>query len=137
MPQPHTESWAEFSTIHRHARSSSRPVSCHAMADSGSAYRSSAVEAANSACFSGIRARNTAPHRGFGEPTEPQYLWHLCDVPERVGDVAEVLGPAERVRARRPLLEVAHDRLRRAEEFVHQDAPWADAELAGGDHARE
>ena len=74
------------------------------------------------------RAWNAAPHRGFGEPTEPQYLWHLCDVPERVGDVAEALRPAQRVRPRRALLQVAHDRLGRAQELVHEDAPRPDAE---------
>ena len=56
---------------------------------------------------------------------------------ERVGNVTEVLRPAERVRARRALLQVAHDRLGRAQELVHQDAPRPDAEPSGLHLARD
>ena len=38
-------------------------MSCRASADSGSAYRSNAVDAANSACFSGMRALSTPINR--------------------------------------------------------------------------
>ena len=68
---------------------------------------------------------------------EPEQLGHLRDVPEHVGEVPDGRGPAQLAGAGDPELEVAHDRLARHHELVHEDHPRADREPLVGDQSRQ
>ena len=69
------------------------------------------------------------------EPGEAQDLRHLRHVPEHVGEVADAHRAAELRRALDAELQVAHERLRRHHELVHEDRPRADLHAPGGDEA--
>ena len=73
-------------------------------------------------------ARHPAPHDCVGEAELTEDLWHLCDVPEHVGQVAHRHRAPEACGAVEAELQVADDRLARDEELVHEDVPGAHRE---------
>ena len=83
------------------------------------------------------RGRHAAPYDGVGEAGPAQDLWHLRDVAEHVGEVADVHRLTEVVRAGPSHLEVADERLAADQELVHQDLPGADGEPSAGNVARQ
>ena len=80
----------------------------------------------------GHLGRHATPHHGVVEAGEAQDLGHLRNVPEHVGQVADVHDAAERGPPLNAHLQVAHDGLARGEELVHEDVPRAHAQPAGG-----
>src|SRR5690606_8483238 len=76
-------------------------------------------------------ARHTAPQGGMPDAGPRQDLRHLCGVAEHVRQVADRHRAAELGRALPADLEVAHDRLAGAQEFVEQDVPRPDGQLSG------
>ena len=72
------------------------------------------------------------PDHGVVEAGQVEDLGHLGDVAEHVRQVAQLHHPAEGGPAAEAHLQVAHDRLTRGEEFVHQDVPGPHAHPAGG-----
>ncbi len=74
---------------------------------------------------------HAAPDDGMGEPGLAEDLRHLRDVPEHVGEVADVHDAAEGGSADDAHLEVPDDRLTRGEELVHEDVPRPHADPAG------
>ena len=79
----------------------------------------------------GDLGRHTAPHHGVLETGEPEELRHLRDVTEHVGEVADRHATTELGCPRQPELQVAHDRLARHHELVHQDHPRSELHAPG------
>ena len=72
------------------------------------------------------------PDHGVVEAGQLEDLGHLGNVAEHVGQVAELHNAPEGGPTTDAHLEVAHDRLARGEELVHQYVPGPHAEPAGG-----
>ena len=71
------------------------------------------------------------------EARELQQLGHLGDVAEHVGEVTDVHGSAELRASREAELQIAHHRLARHHELVHEDHPRADREPARAREPRQ
>ena len=79
------------------------------------------------------RLGDAAPHDGVADPGPAQDLGHLGDVAEHVRQVADRHRPAELLGAAGAGFQVAHDRLARDEELVHEDEPRADGQAPAAD----
>ena len=79
------------------------------------------------------RGGHAPPHDRVLDPGQPQDLGHLRDVAEHVGEVPHAHRAAELVAPCDAELEVAHDRLSRHHELVHEDHPRPEVEPARGD----
>ena len=76
----------------------------------------------------GDRGSDASPQHGITESGLTENLGHLAHVPEHVREVADLHGSSEVATALDPHLKVAHDRLPRHEELVHEDVPGADTD---------
>jgi hypothetical protein len=71
------------------------------------------------------------------EAGEAEDLRHLRDVPEHVGQIADLHRAAELGRAAQAELQIAHDRLAGHHELVHEDHPRSHRQATGGGEALE
>ena len=75
---------------------------------------------------------HTPPDHGVVEAGQTEDLGHLGDVAEHVRQVPELHHTPERGTATEAHLQIAHDRLTRGEELVHEDVPGPHADAARG-----